>query len=194
MLEIKPLLDFSARRELRDWLAKNGETEKCCWVLVNKTRQPKPDAIPYLDIVEEALCFGWIDGINKKISDDKHAQRLSPRTKKSNWTELNKERVRRLEKLGLMTEAGRECLPDMSEKSFKILPEVLAELKKDNETYNNFFAFPELYTRVRIDTIQKEVAYGHPELFKNRLKKLVKNTKQNKIYGDWHDGERLLNY
>jgi hypothetical protein len=132
--------------------------------------------------------------INKKISDDKHAQRLSPRTKKSNWTELNKERVRRLEKLGLMTEAGRECLPDMSEKSFKILPEVLVELKKDNEIYNNFLAFPELYTRVRIDTIQKEIVYGHSELFKNRLKKFVENTKQNKIYGDWHDSGRLLNY
>jgi uncharacterized protein YdeI (YjbR/CyaY-like superfamily) len=194
MLEIKPLLDFNARQELRDWLAKNGGTAKCCWVLVNKTKQPKPNAIPYLDIVEEELCFGWIDGINKKISDDKHAQRLSPRAKKSNWTELNKERVRRLEKLGLMTEAGRECLPDMSEKSFKILPEVLAELKKDNEIYNNFLAFPELYTRVRIDTIQKEIVCGHPELFKNRLKKFVENTKQNKIYGDWHDSGRLLNY
>jgi hypothetical protein len=144
--------------------------------------------------VEEVLCFGWIDGINKEISDDKHAQRLSPRTTKSNWTELNKERVRRLEKLGLMTEAGRECLPDMSEKSFKILPEVLVELKKDNETYNNFLAFPELYIRVRIDTIQKEIVYGNPELFKNKLKKFVENTKKNKIYGDWHDSGRLLNY
>jgi hypothetical protein len=45
--------------------------------------------------VEEALCFGWIDGINKKISDDKHAQRLSPRTKKSNWTEINNPRRER---------------------------------------------------------------------------------------------------
>ncbi|MDR1199734.1 MAG: YdeI/OmpD-associated family protein, partial [Prevotellaceae bacterium] len=75
-------------------------------------------------------------------------------------------------------------------KSCKISPEVLAELKKDNETYNNFLAFPELYIRVRIDTIQQ----GHLELFKSRLKKFVENTKQNKLYGDWNDSGRLLNY
>jgi hypothetical protein len=70
----------------------------------------------------------------------------------------------------------------------------LAELKKDNETYNNFLAFPELYIRVRIDTIQKEIVYGHLELFKTRLKKFVESTKQNKIYGDWNDSGILLNY
>lgn len=56
---------------------------------------PTPDVLLYLDVVEEALCFGWIDGVKKKISETELAQRLS---------ELNKERVRRLEKLGLMRE------------------------------------------------------------------------------------------
>lgn len=66
------------------------------------------------------LCFGWIDGINKKISDTELAQRLSPRNKTSNWTELNKERVRRLNKLGLMKKEGLKILPDMRPESFTI--------------------------------------------------------------------------
>lgn len=53
----------------------------------------QPHAIQYLDAVEEALCFGWVDGVKKKISPNELAQRLSTRQKKSNWTELNKETV-----------------------------------------------------------------------------------------------------
>ena len=69
----------------------------------------------YLDAVEEALCFGWIDSTTKKLSDIVTAQQFAKRRKNSNWTELNKKRCRRLEKLGLMTDSGRATLPDMSE-------------------------------------------------------------------------------
>lgn len=61
-------------------------------------------------IVEEALCFGWIDSTVKKLSDGRLAQRLSPRKKGSHWTELNKERCRQLEERGLMTDSGRMAL------------------------------------------------------------------------------------
>ena len=131
--------------------------------------------------------------MNKKYSETALAQRLSPRQKKGNWTELNKERVRRLEKLGLMTENGRKCLPDMTEQSFTIHPLILQALKKDPEIYTNFLAFPALYQRVRIDTIQSELtAYNRLELFKKRLEKFIENTKQNKMYGKWNDDGRLL--
>ena len=68
------------------------------------------DALAYIDIVEEALCFGWIDSTNKKLPDGRLAQRLSPRRKGSNWTELNKQRCLDLEQRGLMTEAGRDII------------------------------------------------------------------------------------
>ena len=186
------LLPLKTRQELRDWLTVNGTTKKSCWIIIS--RKPKPDTILYLDAVEEALCFGWIDGMNKKYSETELAQRLSPRQKKGNWTELNKERVRRLEKLGLMTDEGRKCLPDMSLKSFKVHPRIKRALKKDTEVYENFIAFPELYQRVRVDTIQSELRYNHPDLFKTRLKKLIENTKNNKMYGEWNDDGRLLDY
>ncbi|MBE7124105.1 YdeI/OmpD-associated family protein, partial [Bacillus cereus] len=99
-MEIENLLRVKTRLGLRDWLEENSKTERFCWVIVSMTEQS--EVIQYLDAVEEALCFGWIDGIKKKISDTELAQRLSQRTKKSNWTELNKERARRLYQLGLM--------------------------------------------------------------------------------------------
>ena len=82
----------------------------------------------YLDAVEEALCFGWIDSTIRMISG-KAMQRFSPRRATSGWTELNKERVRRLEKLGLMTDAGRAVLPPMGLKRFNPDKEVVAALK-----------------------------------------------------------------
>jgi len=162
-------------------------TEPCCWVIVSM-KQTKGTLL-YLDIVEEALCFGWIDGIKKKTSETELAQRLSPRSKKSSWTELNKERVRRLEKLGLMTEEGRSVLPDMSPDSFTIHPVIEQRLKENSQVYENFNKFPDLYKRVRIDTIQ---SYSNqPDLFNIKLEKLIRNTKQNKMYGQWNDHGRL---
>ena len=61
-------------------------------------------------MVEEALCFGWIDSTLKRLPDGRLAQRLSPRRKHSHWTELNKQRCADLEARGLMTEAGRQAL------------------------------------------------------------------------------------
>lgn len=187
-MEIDHLIRAKTRQELREWLEENAATEKFCWVVVSMKEQP--GVLQYLDAVEEALCFGWIDGTKKKLSETEVAQRLSPRTKKSNWTELNKERVRRLERLGLMKEEGLRILPDMRPESFMIDEAIEARLKEDEQVYRNFLGFPELYRRIRIDTIQ---SYRHdPELFNKRLEKFIENTKKNKMYGQWHDGGRLI--
>jgi uncharacterized protein YdeI (YjbR/CyaY-like superfamily) len=189
-MEIENLITVKSRQDLRVWLQENCTTEKFCWIFVSM--KPNPGTLLYLDVVEECLCFGWIDGVKKKISDTELAQRLSPRSKQSAWTELNKERVRRLEKLGLMTTEGRKVLPDMDPASFKIDKAIEQELTEDKQVYKNFLAFPALYTRIRLDTIQ---SYKHqPELLKSRLDKFIANTKENKMYGQWHDHGRLLDY
>lgn len=187
-MEIENLIPVKSREELRVWLQENCKTEKSCWVVVRMA--PNPETLLYLDAVEESLCFGWIDGTKKKISETELAQRLSPRSKKSSWTELNKERVRRLEKLGLMREEGRKVLPDMDYDSFKIDGAIEQRLKEEKQVYENFMAFPALYTRVRIDTIQS--VKDQPELFRSRLDKFITNTRENKMYGQWHDHGRLL--
>lgn len=189
-MEIENLITAKTRQELRDWLEENSTTEKYCWIITSRTK--KPGVVQYLDVVEEALCFGWIDGISKKLSDTELAQRLSPRKKKSNWTELNKERVRRLKKLGLMKDEGLKALPDMRPESFTIDKDIELRLKEDYQLYQNFINFPDLYKRIRIDTIQSY--RNEPDIFNKRLEKFIENTRKNKMYGQWNDKGRLSNY
>lgn len=194
MKEVKPIniLKAKNREELRLWLENNYETQKECWVIVKRGRPQNDDTFWYIDAVEEALCFGWIDSTVKKLDNGITIQRLSPRKKGSIWSELNKERCRRMEKLGKMTQAGKKVLPDMSEKGFNIDIDILEALKKDEIVWANFHKFPSLYQRVRIDTIQ--IKKKNPQLFQKRLEKLIENTKKGIMYGDWNDNGRLLNY
>jgi uncharacterized protein YdeI (YjbR/CyaY-like superfamily) len=194
MKEVKPIniLKAKNREELRLWLENNYETQKECWVIVKRGKPQNDDTFWYIDAVEEALCFGWIDSTVKKLDNGITIQRLSPRKKGSIWSELNKERCRRMEKLGKMTQAGKKVLPDMSEKGFNIDIDILETLKKDEIVWANFHKFPSLYQRVRIDTIQ--IKKKNPQLFQKRLEKLIENTKKGIMYGDWNDNGRLLNY
>ncbi|WP_312369135.1 YdeI/OmpD-associated family protein [Lachnoclostridium sp.] len=184
------ILNITTREQLRNWLELNSNKKKYCWVIISITQ--KPETLLYLDAVEEALCFGWIDGIKKKYSEDKLIQRLSPRARKSSWTELNKQRVLRLERLGLMTELGRSVLPDIFYNDFVIDEVIENRLRENDVTYSNFMGFPELYRRIRIDTIV-QVKNNH-ELFEKRLNKFIENTKNGKMYGEWNDNGRLLDY
>ncbi len=186
------LLSVKNRDELRQWFLENYNKEKECWVVVKRGRPVDNDTFWYIDAVEEAMCFGWIDSTMKKMDNGITVQRLTPRRKGSLWSELNKERCRRMEKLGRMTDAGRAVLPDMSTAGFIIDTEILKALKSDKEVWKNFLKFPPLYQRVRIDTIQ--IKKKQPDLFKSRLQKLIENTKKGIMYGEWNDNGRLLNY
>ena len=106
-MEIINLLHFKDRTELRQWLADNHCKERCCWVVTYRSKCPEWSAIPYIEVVEEALCFGWIDSTLKRLPDGRLVQRLSPRRPKSHWTQLNLDRCMDLEDRGLMTDAGR---------------------------------------------------------------------------------------
>ncbi|MBQ5843487.1 MAG: hypothetical protein IIW52_01340 [Alistipes sp.] len=109
-MEVKNLLHFALRNELREWFTANHTTESECWVVTSRSKEPPRGVIPYIEVVEEALCFGWIDSTLKRLDDGRLAQRLSPRRKGSHWTELNKQRCIALEARGLMTDAGRREL------------------------------------------------------------------------------------
>lgn len=186
------LLSANNRAELREWLEKNHKTEKECWVVVKRGRPKDDGTFWYIDAVEEAMCFGWIDSTTKKLDSGITAQRLAPRRKGSLWSELNKERCRRMEKLGRMTEAGRMVLPDMSPQGFLIDEDIMKALRAEQEVWDNFNKFPALYQRVRIDTIQ--IKKNNPELFQSRLEKFIANTKAGIMYGEWNDNGRLLEY
>jgi len=93
------------RDDWRVWLKANHAKKKEIWLIYYKKHTGKP-RIPYEDAVEEALCFGWIDSIIKKIDDETYSQKFTPRKETSGWSELNKNRVEKMIKQGRMTEAG----------------------------------------------------------------------------------------
>lgn len=164
------ILQCKSRHEFRAWLMEHAEQEMERWVEVSRGRPDDDSVFWYLDAVEEALCFGWIDSTHRLI-EGRRMQRFTPRKKNSPWTELNKERVRRLERMGLMTDAGRRVLPLMGElteqreqngtcsnyaesrrmktegqRSFRFDPDIVAALKAAR-AWTKFRQFPPLYQR-----------------------------------------------
>lgn len=189
-MTLRNILDITSRNGFREWLMENSTTERECWIAVKRGKTPPEDALWYLDAVEEALCFGWIDSTVKKV-DGVTLQRFGPRTKNGRWTELNKERCRRLERLGLMTDSGRAVCPNL-DADFVIMPEITTAFNSRPVAWQNFQNFPPLYQRVRIDNIQRVVS--KPELFESRLIKLIEASERTEMIGDWHDYGRLLDY
>jgi len=102
---MKNYLYISNKKEWRKWLEKNHSRENEIWLVYYKKHTGR-DCVPYNDAVEEALCFGWIDSIVRRIDDEKYAQKFTPRKENSKWSESNKKRVDLLIKQNKMTEAG----------------------------------------------------------------------------------------
>lgn len=98
-----------SRAELREWLAANHETVPGIWLVTWKKTSGKP-RVPYDDIVEECLCFGWVDSRTRKVDDEKSALMLTPRKESSRWSRPNKERIERLTAAGSMTPAGQRLV------------------------------------------------------------------------------------
>ena len=185
------MLDILDRRAFRAWLEQHAANETECWIVVKRGKPTETRLLYYLDAVEEALCFGWIDSTQRVIAGQRY-QRFSPRRKNGNWTELNKERVRRLEKLGLMTDAGRRVLPPMDASDCLMNPEIENALKAGN-AWEQYQALPPLYRRVRVSNIlfykQRD-----PSAYHRMLERFVAATKQGKTYGEWNDYGRLTDY
>jgi uncharacterized protein YdeI (YjbR/CyaY-like superfamily) len=93
------------RDEWRAWLKEHHEKETEVWLIYYKKASARP-RVPYDDAVEEALCFGWVDSLVKRIDEEKYAQKFTPRKNHSKWSEHNKRRARAMIEQGKMTEAG----------------------------------------------------------------------------------------
>ncbi len=170
----------------RAWLAEHHAGAAEAWVLFDD--RPDVPTVAYLDAVEEALCFGWIDSIQKRHSPVERAQRFSPRRKRSPWTELNKARARRLIRLGLMAPAGYATLPDL-DAPFVVAEDVRAALQADGAAWARFEQFPALYRQVRVGYV--EDGRRDPAEFARRLANLVAKTAAGQMFGNWDDGGRL---
>jgi uncharacterized protein YdeI (YjbR/CyaY-like superfamily) len=93
------------REKWRKWLDKNHSASPGIWMIYYKNKTDKRK-FTYADAVEEALCFGWIDSLPRKLDDERAMLKFTPRKPKSTWSKLNKLRVKKLIKEGLMTQVG----------------------------------------------------------------------------------------
>ena len=133
------------RAAWRTWLERNHESEKEIWLVYAK-KQSRMKSVLYEEAVEEAICFGWIDGQVKTIDIDRYMQRYTPRNAKSPWSEINRERADRMIQEGLMTDAGLKIFKEgmknnltvPSSKNFSV-PDFLEDaLRKDETVWYNF--------------------------------------------------------
>ena len=185
----KNILIIHKRSDFRQWLLNNHSSESECWVKIKRGKPSDDEHLWYIDAVEEALCFGWIDSTMQTI-DGHLLQRFSPRRKNSHWTELNKERCRRLEQLGLMTDAGRASLPKMHSRSFKFDTDFVNALKQAR-VWSKFKQFPLLYQRIRANNLSF-TKVKNPQNYSKALTRLIEETKKGRTYGEWNDYGRLL--
>ena len=140
---MKQKLHVTDRESWRVWLDENHAREKEIWLSYFKKHTGKP-RISYDDAVEEALCFGWIDSIVRKIDSDRYCQKFTPRREKSNWSRLNKQRVKKLLKTRRMAKPGLEKIKTakangswdrllVSEQSFEMPVELADGLGRNKE-------------------------------------------------------------
>ena len=103
-------LQVSNRRQWRAWLTKHHTSSPGVWLVFHKAHTGIR-SMPYEDMVREALCFGWIDSLIKRLDDDRYAFKVTPRQPGSKWSELNRKRWAELQAAGLLTSAGLAAAP-----------------------------------------------------------------------------------
>jgi uncharacterized protein YdeI (YjbR/CyaY-like superfamily) len=183
-------LNLTTRAKWREWLLKHHATESEVWLVFHK-KHTGVARVPYEDAVEEALCFGWIDSIVKKIDDDKYKQKFTPRRKKSEWSELNKKRARKMIRQGLMAEPGLEKIKEAKadgrwgkvkfrESPVRIPLELRDALKEAGKARENFDNFPTSYQKLMIGWIMSAKTVATRE---RRIKEAVQLTAKNKRLG-----------
>ncbi|OUS24590.1 hypothetical protein A9Q99_23760 [Gammaproteobacteria bacterium 45_16_T64] len=99
------IMTFVLPKDIGQWLSVNHSTESELWVKIFKIKTGIP-SVTWDDVVIEALCWGWIDGVKKSIDDEAYLQRITPRKARSNWSKRNRENVERLINEGRMAESG----------------------------------------------------------------------------------------
>lgn len=122
----------SSRKHWRAWLQKNHAKKQSVWLICYKKESKKP-SLSWSDLVDEALCFGWIDSIRKTIDEDSFKQFFSKRKTTGTWSKINKEKIEQLIEDGRMTEAGLACIEAAKQNgSWTILDQVeTLEIPKD---------------------------------------------------------------
>lgn len=188
MSKIDHLTDFHprGREEWRAWLERNHDTSPGVWLVYYKKSSGQP-RVSYDEAVEEALCFGWIDSLPRKLDADRSKLLFTPRKPKSVWSALNKRRIKKLIREKLMTEAGLATIKTakkngswnaLDDVEKLIIPADLAEaLKANGNAGANFALFS---GSVRKGILAWIRSAKRPETRSRRIEKTVALAARNK--------------
>jgi len=171
------------RQDWRKWLGRHHAEKKAIWLVFLK-KHTKQATFTYQEALEEALCFGWIDGVRQRIDDLRFAQRFTPRTKSSRWSETNRALAADLEARGLMTPAGLAARgsappdpPPAREQPSGVPEWLVGALRASPLAWKNFNALPPSHQRryvgwvssaKRDETRDKRVAEAIALLMENK--------------------------
>lgn len=137
-----PIFHPETRQAWRAWLADNHDTERGVWVCSWRSSTGRP-AVPYEEIVLEALCFGWIDSTVNILDGERGLQLHTPRKPRSMWSRLNRQRVAELEAAGLMTEAGRRAIAVAQANGWWTITDPVEDLIEPEDLASALDAVPE---------------------------------------------------
>lgn len=180
-----PAIYAKNRNAWRRWLQKHHDTEKAVWLILHNKGSETP-SVNYADAVEEALCYGWIDGLVNKRDAHSRYQYYTRRKPKSNWSAPNRERVARMTAEGKMTPAGQAMI-DLAKQTGTWDATATAEkaevpadlqqlLNKNKKAKLHFDAFPPSSKRVILEWL---INAKRPETREKRLRETVALAAQN---------------
>ena len=167
-------LHVTSRRQWRAWLTKHHTSSPGIWLVFFKAHTGVK-SIPYEDTVREALCFGWIDSLIKRLDDDRYAVKVTPRKPTSKWSDINRHRWAELKAAGLLTSAGLAAAPTNNTYAprpvIPELPDYIAKALKANSSAWKFFR--ELAPTYRRDFVVWIHTAKRPETRARRIRKSI---------------------
>jgi uncharacterized protein YdeI (YjbR/CyaY-like superfamily) len=127
-------LDIRTREQWRQWLATHHTSSPGIW-LVRHKQHTGIESMPYEDVISEALCFGWVDSLIKRLDHDRYAIKVTPRKPTSKWSDVNRRRWKKLQAAGLLAPAGLGAAPTANRYAAKpAIPELPAYVAKASKT------------------------------------------------------------
>lgn len=176
-----------SRQDWRNWLASNHEKKDSIWLIFYKKKSPLHN-LTWSESVDEALCFGWIDSIKKSIDSERFKQYFSKRKAKSNWSKINKDKIKLLSEQGLMAPAGYNSIEIAKENgSWTLLDEIEAlvvphelkeELKKEEGAWDFFNALSRSKRKILLYWV---ISAKRPETKLKRIKEIMENVSKERI-------------
>ncbi len=166
------------RAAWRKYLAEHFETAQEVW-FVFPTKDAGEESLSYNDAVEEALCFGWIDGRAGTLDATHQLRRFTPRRKGSSYSRPNIERLIKLDAEGKIHPEIRPSVEAMITAPSVYPEDILEAIRSDGEAWKHFESFPEPYKRIRVAYV--DAARKRPAEFQKRLENFIRRTRENKL-------------